>query len=278
MQVFECNDMEELRSAWRSAAAHVGARAGEELWYRGSRSRSLTLTPSLFWKFADLSDEELDRLERNLFFEFQARARELHERGLSDWDYLFFMRHHGVPTRILDWSDAFGIALHFALETPPAPGECPCVWILNPYALNEATWEWRDLVQPKYVGYVQSEDDFWDYGELLESPEDWEHDGAVAIYPLQISERMRAQRGWFTLAGNSREPIEKTHPDVLARIDLASEAVESATEFLAMAGIRPYSVYPDLDRLGVEILQNNAPRLSRPRDESPSKSSKRRAR
>jgi len=215
------------------------------------------LQPSLFWRFANLSDDDLDRLERNLFFEFQARARELHERGLSDWDYLFFMRHHGMPTRILDWTDAFAVALHFAL-TGVEPGKSqPCIWALNPYALNKETWNCADLIQPKYLGWIDRYDDWWDYGELLEATGPWEHDGPVAMSPLQISERMRAQRGWFTLAGNKRKPLEKLYPEVVFRIDIAEELIPQARDFLAMAGIRPYSVYPDLDHLGLELVENN---------------------
>ena len=58
-------------------------------------------------------------------------------------------------------------------------------------------------------GEEEGSAEFWDYGELLNSPGEWLHDGPVAIYPLQISDRMRAQRGWFTMFGNSRSPLEE---------------------------------------------------------------------
>jgi hypothetical protein len=113
------------------------------------------------------------------------------------------------------------------------------------------------LVQPKFLGDVGKDGEFWDYGELLVSNGPWLHDGPVAIYPLQISERMRAQRGWFTMFGNKRDPLEKQFPDVVARIDLDERGVEGAREFLTMAGIQPYAVYPDLDHLGAEVVAGN---------------------
>lgn len=233
---------------------------GESLWFRGAGQSTHSLLPSLLWQGADLEDDDLNQLEQNYFFEFQARARELHERGLSDWDFLFFMRHHGVPTRVLDWTDSFGAAVYFALENAGAD-DSPCVWLLNPYALNGYTWLGRDLVQPKYLTYVEGESkdswEFWDFGEALLSDDDWANKGPVAIYPLQISDRMRAQRGWFTFHGNSRKPLEKQYPSLVARIDLVGSAVDEGREFLEMAGLKPYTVYPDLDRLATEVVDGN---------------------
>jgi hypothetical protein len=39
-----------------------------------------------------------------MFFEFRTRARQLYEADHTDWDVLFHMQHHGVPTRLLDWT------------------------------------------------------------------------------------------------------------------------------------------------------------------------------
>lgn len=260
----ECATWDDVRREFQRAGQRVGARRGECMWYRGSNSMRHRLSPSLMWKHDELGADELDWLEQDLFFEFQARARELHERGLSDWDYLFFMRHHGMPTRILDWTDSFGVALYFALDKLQ-PFQTPCVWVLNPFELNERTspTRVRDLLQPKYLGLVKDEE-FWDYGELLVSPDDWLHDDAVAIYPLQISDRMRAQRGWFTMHGNHRTPIEEQAPDCVVRLVLGEGAVAGAREFLEMTALKAYTIYPDLDNLGIEVYDTNIESYRRP--------------
>ena len=58
----------------------------------------------------------LQKLESDLFFEFLPRARKLVSDLEDDWDVLCLMRHHGVPTRLLDWTQTFGVAIYFALK------------------------------------------------------------------------------------------------------------------------------------------------------------------
>jgi hypothetical protein len=261
-KTYSCATWDQVRAALANATKHIGLRKGEEPWFRGACSSSFELLPTLFWRARDWKNKVMDAFESDLFFEFQARARELHERNLSDWDCLFFMRHHGAPTRILDWTDSFGMATYFAMdgEDPTTAGATRCVWVLNPYGLNEKTWtDDRDLVQPARLGDVKGYEEPWDFGDLLRGSGPWLHDGPVAIYPLQISERMRAQRGWFTIFGNSRKPLEAQYPRLLARIDFKPAVIPATREFLAMAGLRPYSVYPDLDHLAREVMDSNLP-------------------
>jgi hypothetical protein len=231
---------------------------GEECFFRGHADSQWELLPTLLRhsKKAGLNKEQLRSLEADLFFEFQARARDLHQQGLSGWDVLQFMRHHGVATRLLDWTEVFGVALYFAVNSINQ-GAVPCIWLLNPYRLNEHedSWELRDLVAPEYLGGKEE----WDYSDFMTDFNDldfgWDH--PVALYPVQRNARLQAQRGYFTIHGDIVEPLDKINPKVVQQVKVPKEIFPDAEKFLSMAGINDYSMFPDLDGLARDLHRKN---------------------
>ena len=233
----------------------------QETFYRGHRSDAYKLLPSLFRQ--DLpSYEAYFKLERYTFFEFRTRARQLYEYQHTGWDVLFHMQHHGVPTRLLDWSSVFGVALYFALLNYADGSEStPCIWILNPYALNKATWGRHRLYDPKYIARDEKINRSYDYDELLleDHPQQW--DGLLwrtplAIYTSQRSERMFAQSGFFTIHGLDHRPIEEVfaeRPNIQRKVEVPRSAIPAAREFLSFAGIGHRQLFPDLDGIARSI-------------------------
>jgi hypothetical protein len=255
-------------STWSAFTAFVEAvqeardglqlRSHQECFYRGHNDTNHQLLPSLFRK-RDRTPEQYWKLERRAFFEFQVRARQLYETENSGWDVLFHMQHHGVPTRLLDWTSTFGVALYFALlnyqEAAPQP---PCIWVMNPYALNHEVWGWYRLFNPKYLVRNEDSNRSWDYSELLldSHPVGWKT--PVAIYPLQRSQRMFAQNGWFTIHGTDLRSLQEMfpdRPDILRKIEIPKAAVPAGEQFLALAGIGHRQLFPELDGVARSVCE-----------------------
>jgi hypothetical protein len=254
--VITCRTWQDALDARKEVRSRLAPKDREAIWYRGCRDQNHTLTPTLMRDTAGLSPAVHDQIERDLFFEFQARAPELRRLGLSEWEYLFYGRHFRVPTRLMDWTDTFGVAVYFAVENwSRDEGKKPAIWMMNPYALNETTWDEREITLPRYLGLYDG--DFWDFGEMLAASGKWAWDEAVAIYPIQINERVRAQRGWFTIHGNKRTALEAQCPRHVAKLVLEPDCVEDAKDFLELAGFNQFSIYPDLDHLSEWLREQN---------------------
>lgn len=224
---------------------------GEEPWFRGQADSTWNLNPSL----NRVKGKNLVDLEVDLYYEFSSKARELHASRLDSWEILFIMRHHGIVTRVLDWTEQFGIALYFALheygngsKEGGITGK-PALWVLNPFALNQIRggWGYPGLVSP--ASLFDGKKKFKEYLDVLSWRAPWPYAKPIAIYPRQVSSRQQAQSGWFTIHGRDRRPLNDIAASTVRRIDLEPAEVVAGREFLKRAGINEYLLFPDLDGL-----------------------------
>ena len=245
-----------MASAWSQFLTQVEAarkklkfEADEECFYRGHGDSNWPLLPTFLRHCANANITRANKvrdLEAALYFEFRARAQVLQPEIQSDWDVLFNMRHHAVATRLLDWTEVLSVAVYFALKGAQDKSR-PCIWLLNPYLLNETSWHLRDLIAPEDL--LETADDFHEYLTYYGKDPGFDWDEPVAIYPLRRNTRLHAQRGYFTIHGNNKKPLDKIVNSALQLVDLPKAAWPEALQFLEQAGINEYLLYPDLDGL-----------------------------
>jgi hypothetical protein len=212
-----------------------------EIWYRGVPKSSYSLIPSLL-RYPQ-GEEYEDKLYRQ-FLEHRVPEK-------RDWHALFEMQHYFIPTRLLDWTPSFGVALHFALNSND-PLDSPTIWVLHPGILNNSallpkekgtlflngqpkplTIEELDLISLQYNNhYIQKS------SKVPDLP--------LAILPEAAFPRLRAQRGRFTVHGRKSTEIEALCPKAIMKITICNSAIEQIRDNSSISGIDAYSIFPDV--------------------------------
>jgi hypothetical protein len=227
----------------RSAKLELGN--PEIVWYRGQWDYSNYLLPSLLRYKNGLEKEQL------LFHKFQRFADKVFKSKESEWETLFDMQHYGIPTRLLDWTESFGIALYFAsyYNNLKKSKEDAALYIMDPLKLN-------DISGIKSILKIPREEHEFPYSGIYWNNKPFKASAPIAIEPIFKNDRIMAQRGTFTVHHHDINPIENIFPNAIKKITLKNDAISAAIEFLDLANLNEYSVFPDL--AGISQYLNNS--------------------
>jgi hypothetical protein len=172
------------------------------IWFWGNAYKNWELTPKIFRTKNEISVKD----EAELYGEFLRRGYSLAPSLTAGWHSYFLMQHHGIPTRLLDWTDSLA-ALYFAIKNCKTDA---AVWAVSPLWLNRQTVNRYALVEPSLDPIAGA----FMVDAVHASIEGHKEDGSapllsIAVRPPWVSMRMFAQRSLFTLHGAQNIPIEQ---------------------------------------------------------------------
>ena len=209
-------------------------------WYRGTKSCKYRLYPSLLRPRAKINfRHECEIYERAEDLD----ADTMHNNDL--WERLVKMQHYGSPTRLLDWTETFGVALYFSPDGVSKRDErSPAIWVLNPFRLAQLARKSSD----KIIGVLhrQSETDY--YEKFIAGTQmSWPFDSPMPYRPPKLTPRIRAQRGFFTVHGTDTRPIDAIFRECIRQVRVPPGAIGYGRQFLRLSGIDSLALFPDHD-------------------------------
>jgi hypothetical protein len=215
----------------------------------------------------DVSYDKLPEIEKRIIRDFQRKypqSAPAHFPYEDTFWWLSLMRHHGAPTRLLDWTYSPYVAAYFALEKMLSKPEKKgserkgIVWIIDRDWLDQESQKRIMQIYEENGGakkLVQSLKDSQPYGfrKLIELSQ--KESFACVLNPWQLNERLAIQQGIFLCHVNitksfisnlkSMPHYEKNVRKVF--LTLGMDEMEQAFDHLYRMNITHATLFPGLD-------------------------------
>lgn len=235
--------------------------------YRGM-NRDYSLFTSLMRLVPSSDYRRLGQLERALIRNFQKYG---HQEGFekeSVWHVLSVAQHHGLPTRILDWTYSPFVAMHFATADMGAYGEDGVIWCVNfMEAQRYLPLELRKVLECESTNVFTVEmlrERFQDLHQF-DAPAAGEF--LLFFEPPSLDQRIVNQVALFSFFSNLERHLDDwlqekagAHPALCKKIIIPHEAKWEVRDKLDQANINERILFPGLDGLSAWLKRYYSPK------------------
>jgi hypothetical protein len=171
----------------------------------------------------------------------------------SIWNWLALAQHHGLPTRLLDWTYSPYVALHFATTEIECFHQDSHIWCVD--------YEKSNALLPSNLRRLLAEEGAFTFTvEMLERaarslPEFDRLSSDVFVLffePPSLDERIVNQFALFSLMSSAQTDMEhwlRQHPDLYTRIQIPASLKREIRDKLDQANITERVLFPGLDGL-----------------------------
>lgn len=205
------------------------------------------------------------KLEKHLLRNFRKYGHRTMVEQDSLWHWLALAQHHGLPTRLLDWTYSPFVAMHFATANIEKYHLDGVVWAVNYHKVH-------NLLPDRLTSQLASEGANVFTVELLaeslptvESLDAFaEEEFTLFMEPPSMDDRIVNQHGFFSVMPSSKgrlESVIEANPDVGRKIIIPAELKWEVRDKLDQANITERVLFPGLDGLSSWLKRQYSPKL-----------------
>lgn len=211
MKVFTISNFNELSSI-------LDRFKKSNIWiFRGQSNHNWELLPKAFRnEYKSYNDEQILKSWKNRAGEY------LTKEPINDWEWLSIAQHHGVPTRLLDWTINPLVACFFSVnENFESDGVIYAIY--NNVSVNSKTYK------------------------------PYEIENLSIVRPKAVTPRITRQSGLFTIHPLEDLIIKDKSFDFFEKIVIPRECKKEILFKLNQFGVNYATIYPDLEGLAKHI-------------------------
>jgi len=218
--------------------------------YRGNSDAAVPLTSGLVRLRGDVE------LERQLMRAFRKYARQDAVPHDTDWDWLALGQHHGLPTRLLDWTYSPYVALHFATQNTEKYDRDGIVWMVDYVKAHEQLPpRLRDTLAEEGANVFTTEL----LAEVSPGMPDLDDEGdhfVLFVEPPSFDSRIVNQYALFSVTS----PVDLHLEEWAIRVVIPAELKWEIRDKLDQANVTERVLFPGLDGISRWLSRYYAPR------------------
>lgn len=208
-------------------------------------------------------------MEQNLLKQFKKYAHKHVVERDTEWHWLSIAQHHGLPTRLIDWTYSPLVALHFATEDLSKFSKDAAVWKVN-YSQAHDILQAKESKSLKELGArifnVDSLHSTIPDLKALDSLHATSYDVAIFFEPPGIDERIVNQFAYFSALSDPymsmNEWFEKPH--VKGKVDVTKIIIPNTLKLeirdkLDQCNFTERVLFPGLDGLCMWLKRHYKP-------------------